>query len=318
MPKIRILPAELALKIAAGEVIERPVSVVKELVENSLDAGGIEIRVDLLDGGKKLIRVQDNGQGMSPEDAALCFRRHSTSKIFREEDLERISTLGFRGEALASISSVSRLTLKTFDGNGDRGTEIEREGEKHIAIRDIAFPRGASIEVRDLFFNLPARRKFLRSDRSELNFIVKYVTDVALAYPSVRFIVSHGSRQVLDCPSVTGLRERIFQLFGKSLLDGLMPVDYPEGENRVSGFASRPLAGRADRNHQFFYVNAQARQGPNAPGRPEPGVLRYPRKRKIGRGVPISDRPLPKSMSMSIRPRPRCVSATRRPSSGWS
>jgi DNA mismatch repair protein MutL len=257
MPRIHILPPEIAGKIAAGEVIERPVSVVKELVENSLDAGATDIRVDLLDGGKKLIRVHDNGQGMSQEDAVLCFHRHSTSKISREEDLESISTLGFRGEALASISSVSRLTLKTNDEAGGRGTEIEREGEKHLAIRDIAFPRGTAIEVRDLFFNLPARRKFLRSDRSELGAVVKYATGVALAFPSVRFVVTHGPREVLDCPAVAGLRERVYQIFGRSLLDGLMPVDYAEGESRVTGFASRPLMGRTDRNHQFFYVNAR-------------------------------------------------------------
>ena len=142
MKRIHVLPSELARKIAAGEVIERPVSVVKELVENSLDAEATEIRVDLLDGGKKLIKVRDNGLGMSPEDAAFCFRRHSTSKIAGEEDLERISTLGFRGEALASISAVSRPTLKTFDGNGDRGTEIEREGGKLLHVTDIAYPRG--------------------------------------------------------------------------------------------------------------------------------------------------------------------------------
>jgi DNA mismatch repair protein MutL len=257
MKRIRILPPELAEKIAAGEVIERPVSVVKELVENSLDAEATEIRVDLLDGGKKLIKVRDNGLGMSPEDAAFCFRRHSTSKIAAEEDLERISTLGFRGEALASISAVSRPTLKTFDGNGDRGTEIEREGDKLLHVTDIAFPRGTSVEVRELFFNLPARRKFLRSDRSELSLIAKYLTNAALAYPGVRFILTNGPREVLNCPAVTGLRERIFQLYGKAVLDGLMEVDYKEGECGVRGFASRPLRGRADRNHQFFYVNAR-------------------------------------------------------------
>jgi DNA mismatch repair protein MutL len=257
MKRIRILPPELAQKIAAGEVIERPVSVVKELVENSLDAEATEIRVDLLDGGNKLIKVRDNGLGMSPEDAALCFRRHSTSKIAGEEDLERISTLGFRGEALASISAVSRLALKTFDGNGDRGTEIEREGDKLLHVTDIAFPRGTSVEVRELFFNLPARRKFLRSDRSELSLIAKYLTNAALAYPGVRFILTNGPREVLNCPEVRGLRERIFQLYGKAVLDGLMEVDYREGECGVRGFASRPLRGRADRNHQFFYVNAR-------------------------------------------------------------
>jgi DNA mismatch repair protein MutL len=257
MKRIHILPPELAEKIAAGEIIERPVSVVKELVENSLDAEATEIRVDLLDGGKKLIKVRDNGLGMSPEDAAFCFRRHSTSKIAGEEDLERISTLGFRGEALASISAVSRPTLKTFDGNGDRGTEIEREGDKLLHVTDIAFPRGTSVEVRELFFNLPARRKFLRSDRSELSLIAKYLTNAALAYPGVRFILTNGPREVLNCPAVTGLRERIFQLYGKAVLDGLMEVDYKEGECGVRGFSSRPLRGRADRNHQFFYVNAR-------------------------------------------------------------
>jgi DNA mismatch repair protein MutL len=257
MRRIRILPPELAQKIAAGEVIERPVSVVKELVENSLDAEATEIRIDLLDGGKKLIKIRDNGLGMSHEDAALCFRRHSTSKIAGEEDLERIATLGFRGEALAGISAVSRIELKTFDGSGDRGTEIEREGDKLLHVTDIAFPRGTSIEVRELFFNMPARRKFLRSDRSELSFIAKYLTNAALACPGVRFILAHGPRELLNCPAVTGLRERIFQLYGKAVLDGLMEVDYKEGECGVRGFASRPLRGRADRNHQFFYVNAR-------------------------------------------------------------
>jgi len=257
MKRIHVLPPELARKIAAGEVIERPVSVVKELVENSLDAEATEIRIDLLDGGKKLIRVRDNGLGMSPEDAAFCFRRHSTSKIAGEEDLERISTLGFRGEALASISAVSRLTLKTFDGNGDRGTEIEREGDKLLHITEIAFPKGTLVEVRELFFNLPARRKFLRSDRSELSLIAKYLTNAALAYPKVRFILFNGPRELLDCPSVASLKERIFQIYGRAVLDGLMEVDYKEGECGVYGFASRPLLGRADRNHQFFYVNAR-------------------------------------------------------------
>jgi DNA mismatch repair protein MutL len=257
MLKIRVLPPELAGKIAAGEVIERPVSVVKELVENSLDAGATDIRVELLDGGKRLIAVRDNGQGMSAEDAAVAFRRHSTSKIAREEDLENIATLGFRGEALASVSSVSRVLLKTSNGETDRGTGIEREGEKLVGVTDVAFPRGTAIEVRDLFFNLPARRKFLRSDRSELGAVAKYITNAALACPPVRFVLTHGGRTVLDCPAVAGLRERVFQIYGRDVLDGLMDVDYAEDEYRVRGFASRPLKGRADRNRQFFFVNAR-------------------------------------------------------------
>jgi len=257
MPKIRVLPPELAGKIAAGEVIERPVSVVKELVENSLDAGATDVRVELLDGGKRLIAVRDNGQGMSAEDAAVAFRRHSTSKIAREEDLESIATLGFRGEALASVASVSRVLLKTSNGERDRGTGIEREGEKIVGVTDVAFPKGTAIEVRDLFFNLPARRKFLRSYKSELGAIAKYLTNAALASPSVRFVLTHGGRTVLDCPAVTGLRERVFQLYGRDVLDGLMEVDYTEAGCRVRGFVSRPLKGRADRNRQFFFVNAR-------------------------------------------------------------
>jgi DNA mismatch repair protein MutL len=257
MKRIRVLPPEIAQKIAAGEVIERPVSVVKELVENSLDAGATDIRVDLLDGGKRLIRVQDNGSGMSREDAALCFRRHSTSKIASAEDLDRIATLGFRGEALASISAVSKLVLRTFDGSDERGTMIERDGERLVAVTDIAFPVGTSVEIQDLFFNLPARQKFLRSTPSELGLITKYLTQAALASPSVRFILAHGTREILNCPPVEGLRDRIFQLFGKSVVEGLMEVASAEGEGRLRGFASRPLAGRSDKSQQHFFVNGR-------------------------------------------------------------
>jgi DNA mismatch repair protein MutL len=255
MKKIHLLPEDVAQKIAAGEVIERPVSVVKELVENSLDAGASEIRIELVDGGKTLIKVHDDGEGMDRDDAALCFRRHSTSKIAREEDLERIATLGFRGEALASIASVSRLTLRTFDGTGDRGTMIEREGERLIAVTDIAFPRGTSIEVSDLFFNLPARRKFLRSGQSELGPVAKYVTQAALAAPGIRFTLVHGGRETISCPPVATLRERIFQIYGKKMVGGLMDVAAEEGPGRIEGLASLPMAGRADKSVQHFYVN---------------------------------------------------------------
>jgi DNA mismatch repair protein MutL len=255
MPGIKILPPEVAQKIAAGEVVERPVSVIKELVENSLDAGAKEIKIELLDGGKKLIRIQDNGCGMGQEDVALCFRRHATSKIEKEEDLEKIATLGFRGEALASISAVSKLTLKTFDGSGDRGYQVEREGDRLLRFLEIALPRGTLVEVRDLFFNLPARRKFLRSERSELNLVVSYLTQAALAFPEVKFSLSHNNREVINCPAVLSLEERVYQLYGKKLLDKLMPVDFEEAGLRVSGLGSRPFSGRFDRKHQLFYVN---------------------------------------------------------------
>jgi len=257
MKKIHLLPEDVAQRIAAGEVIERPVSVVKELVENSLDAGATEIRVELVDGGKTLIKVRDDGAGMDREDAALCFRRHSTSKIATEEDLERIATLGFRGEALASIAAVSRLTLRTCDGAGDRGTMIEREGERLIAVTDIAFPRGTSVEVRDLFFNLPARRKFLRSAQSEIGLVARYVTQAALAAPGVRFTLLHGTRETISCPPVKTLKERVFQLFGKKMVDGLMDVAAEEGGGRLEGLASLPLAGRGDKTVQHFFVNGR-------------------------------------------------------------
>ena len=257
MKKIHLLPEDVAQKIAAGEVIERPVSVVKELVENSLDAGASEVRIELVDGGKGLIKVHDNGSGMDREDAALCFRRHSTSKIAKEEDLERIATLGFRGEALASIAAVSRLTLRTFDGAGDRGTMIEREGERLVAVTDIAFPRGTSVEVRDLFFNLPARRKFLRSAQSELGPVAKYVTQAALASPGVRFTLVHGARETISCSPVATLRERVFQIFGKKMVEGLMDVAAEDAEARIEGLTSLPLAGRADKSVQHFFVNGR-------------------------------------------------------------
>lgn len=257
MQKIFLLPEEVSSKIAAGEVIERPFSAVKELVENSLDAGATDIVVEIQDGGKKCIRVHDNGSGMSREDARLCLERHATSKISTFSDLWQISTLGFRGEALASIAAVSHIILKTFDGQGESGTHIERKGGELFSIQDIAFPRGTWVEVRDLFFNLPARRKFLRSDKAEAALILRWMTAMALAYPGVRFVLLHGQREVLHCPAVANLAERVFQLFGKEALQRLVEVDFREGAYFVYGYASRPPSGRADRSHQLFFVNGR-------------------------------------------------------------
>ena len=191
---------------------------------------------------------------MSREDAALCFERHSTSKISSEEDLAQIMTLGFRGEALPSISAVSRVTLKTYEGKGNRGTIIEREGEKTLQVSDTAFPEGTSVEVKDLFFNLPARQKFLRSDRAELGMIVKYLIFVVLAFPEVRFSLTHGKRETFNYPPVKTLRERLFQVYGKSVLEQLMEIDYRETFH-LYGYASRPPHGRSDRSRQIFFVN---------------------------------------------------------------
>lgn len=255
MGLIKKLSKELAQKIAAGEVIERPSSVVKELVENSLDAKATEIKVELLDGGKGLVKVTDNGYGMGRIDAQLCFESHSTSKIAIEEDLSRISTLGFRGEALASISAVSRVTLKTKDAQEKKGTLIQREGDEEIQVNDIAFPQGTRLEVKDIFFNLPARKKFLSSARTELSRIVKLLTQVAIANPKMRFFLKHGDRTVFDYPGVKDLEQRIYQIYGKSRLDGLMPIDYQEQGRHLYGFVSRPPSARGNRSQQLFYIN---------------------------------------------------------------
>jgi len=255
MPTIKVLPEEISRKIAAGEVIERPFSVVKELVENALDARATEIRVELLQGGKSLIRVADNGVGMIRRDAEISFERHSTSKIATADDLECISTLGFRGEALPSISSVARIIMTTSSENSERGTKIEREGENLINITDVAYPRGTSVEVRDLFFNLPARKKFLRSERSELGQITKYLVHVSLAHVHVGFFLSHGRREIFGYPAVSSMKERLYQVYGKSLLDNLMEVKHAEDSRSLCGFASRPPSGRRDRSRQLFYVN---------------------------------------------------------------
>lgn len=255
MKKIVLLPPEVFQKIAAGEVIERPFSVVKELVENALDASSTDIRVDVVEGGKKLIRVMDNGHGMGREDALICFERHSTSKISGEEDLEQIATLGFRGEALPSISAVSRVIMKTSDGRAEKGIQVERQGEKVRQKLEIAFPKGTCVEVRDLFYNLPARRKFLRSDRAELSQIVRFLTHFALAFSEVRFSLHHGGRKIFDYPAVSSLKERIYQVYGRSVLESLIPVDYEDEERHIHGYISRPPSGRKDRSHQLFYVN---------------------------------------------------------------
>jgi DNA mismatch repair protein MutL len=252
-----MLPKEVSRKIAAGEVIERPASVVKELVENSLDAQATDVRVELLAGGKGLIRVSDNGMGMSREDALLCFESHATSKISSDEDLESISTLGFRGEALPSIAAVSCITLKTAARGEEKGTLLELEGKKLLKQEDLAFPEGTSLEVRDLFFNLPARKKFLRSERAELNRIVRFLTNMALFYPQARFSLVHGQRKVFDYPAVASLRERIYQVFGKDFLENSLELDYRRGALRLQGFSSRPPSGRRDRKYQFFFINGR-------------------------------------------------------------
>ena len=214
MGRIHRLAPDLANQIAAGEVVERPASVVKELVENAIDAGARRISVAVDTGGKRLIRVEDDGEGMEAEDARLAIERHATSKIRRADDLGAIRTLGFRGEALPSIASVSRFTLRTRARGQQSGTEVKVEAGVIASIREVGAPEGTSIEVADLFYNLPARRKFLKSDTAETTQVSRLMTQLALCYPEVGFSLTSNGRSLLLCPPAVGLQARFFQLFG--------------------------------------------------------------------------------------------------------
>src|SRR5256886_11959453 len=224
MGKIHILPEHVANKIAAGEVVERPASVVKELLENSIDAGSTRIRIQVEAGGKKLIQVTDNGCGMVRDDALLAFERHATSMINNADDLLSVSTLGFRGEALPSIASVARLRLETRSPEEAAGTLIEINGGKMFRVEEAGLPGGTSITVRDLFFNTPARKKFLKAEATELSHIASLVTHYALAHPDKHFELHSATNAVLVAPPVAGYSERVYQVFGKDVLDQLISV----------------------------------------------------------------------------------------------
>jgi len=257
MPSIQILPDSLINKIAAGEVVERPASVVKELVENAIDAGATEIVVNIEQSGKRLIRVTDNGNGMSREDARIAFERHATSKIASEADLETIRTMGFRGEALSSIASVAHVTMVTAQKDAGSGTIVEIEGGTVRNVADAAAPQGTSLEVNHLFYNTPARLKFLKSDATELSHIVDAVSHQAIARPDIRFKLTHGKNTVLDLPGSGSIRERAFQIHGSELSDGLLDLAGGRDSVRVYGMVSRPNHDRGDRSYQEFYVNSR-------------------------------------------------------------
>src|ERR1700719_2965072 len=224
MGKIHVLSESVANKISAGEVVERPASVVKELLENSLDAGSTRIKIQVEAGGKKLIQVSDNGCGMVRDDALLAFERHATSKIKTAEDLLSIATLGFRGEALPTIASVSRLHLETRAAEEDSGTVIEINGGKIFKVEEAGLPAGTSITVRDLFFNTPSRKKFLKAESTELSHIASLVTHYALAHPEKHFELHSATNAMLVAPPVAGSSERVYQVFGRDVLDQLISV----------------------------------------------------------------------------------------------
>jgi DNA mismatch repair protein MutL len=279
MGRIRILNDQVANQIAAGEVVDRPASVVKELLENSLDAGATRIRVEVEGGGRKLIRITDDGCGMNKDDALLAFERHATSKLRTADDLLKIATLGFRGEALPSIASVARVTLETAEPDAKAGTRIEIAGGKILHVDEIAAPTGTTIAVSDLFFNTPARRKFLRAESTELAHVTALVTHYALAHPEKHFELLSASHTLLSAPPVSKPEERIFQIFGRDTLSQLLPVaaemqlargglpepppwkrdpDEPKHEPgflRLSGFFSKPELQKLNRNSIYIFVN---------------------------------------------------------------
>jgi DNA mismatch repair protein MutL len=273
MSRIRILPEAVANRIAAGEVVERPASVVKELLENALDAGAKAIRVEVEAGGKRMIRVIDDGHGMTHDDALLAFERHATSKLKSADDLMSIATLGFRGEAMPTIAAVSRLLLETRDAAEPEGTRVEFAGGKLVGVRSAGLPAGTAVSVADLFYSVPARRKFLKSETTELGHIASLVTHYALANPGKQFVFTTPTQHVVDCAPVERLADRVYQLFGKQALDELVEIptvsapfraaitepelEASEENARISvyGFTSRPEVQRPNRNGIYVFVN---------------------------------------------------------------
>ena len=253
MKRIQVLPGDLANQIAAGEVIERPASVIKELVENSIDAGARRISIAIEFGGKKRIHVEDDGEGMGPEDARLAVERHATSKIRRAEDLEGIATLGFRGEALPSIASVAHVVLRSRARGSESGTEIRINGGAVASVTEVGMSEGTSLEVADLFYKLPARRKFLKSDGAESAQVSRVVTQLALCYPEIGFTLASAGRKVLQCPPVGALRDRLYQLYGER--NDLIEVRRDGGDVKIFGYVAALAEQGPTRGPQNVFVN---------------------------------------------------------------
>jgi DNA mismatch repair protein MutL len=251
--KINRLPADLANQIAAGEVVERPASIVKELVENAIDAGAARVSIHIEFGGKKQVRVDDDGEGMEPEDARLALERHATSKISRADDLAAIATMGFRGEALPSIASVSHFTLRTRARGQQAGTEIRVNGGTVASVAEVGAPEGTRVDVSDIFYNLPARRKFLKSDGAESAQVSRVVTQLALAHPQIGFTLTSAARTVIQCPPSISMRDRLFQLYGERT--DLLEVRKDAGGIRLTGYIAALAEQGPTRGPQNIFVN---------------------------------------------------------------
>lgn len=259
---IRILPGNIANMIAAGEVVQRPASVVKELMENAVDAGASQVTVILTDAGRTLIQVIDNGCGMTPDEAVLCFERHATSKIATAEDLNDITTFGFRGEALASVAAVAEVTLKTRRPEDEVGCKVEFADSVHISTDEISTPAGSNFAVRNLFYNVPARRKFLKSDNVEFKHVVEEFTRVALTRPETGFSLSHNGREIYSLKPAKSLKYRIQDLLGNNVVSQVVDVSAETSVVRVNGYVGRPDQARKTLGNQFFFVNGRFFRSP--------------------------------------------------------
>ena len=259
---IRILPANIANMIAAGEVVQRPASVVKELMENAVDAGAASVSVIISDAGKTLIQVIDDGCGMSPDEAVLCFERHATSKIATADDLMDIRTFGFRGEALASIAAVAEVTLKTRRNGDETGCEVTFADSKHLSTKEVSVPVGANFAVRNLFYNVPARRKFLKSDNVEMKHIVSEFVKVALTRPDMNFSLSHNGREILVLKKAKSLKFRIQDILGSQVAGEVVDIHADTSVVGISGYVGRPDAAKKSQTNQFFFVNGRYFRSP--------------------------------------------------------
>ena len=259
---IRILPSNIANMIAAGEVVQRPASVVKELMENAVDAGADQVTVVIQDAGRTLIQVIDNGCGMSPDQAVLCFERHATSKLQTAEDLQNILTFGFRGEALASIAAVAEVTLKTRREEDEVGCQVDFADSQHLATKEVAASRGANFSVRNLFYNVPARRKFLKSDNVEFKHIVSEFTRVALTRPDMGFTLTHNGKDVYVLRPAKSMKFRIQDVLGPNVANDVVDVKADTSVVGIQGFVGRPDAARKGLGNQYFFVNGRFFKSP--------------------------------------------------------
>ena len=262
MGRLKVLPARISNMIAAGEVVQRPASVVKELMENAVDAGADQVDVVVTDSGRTLVQVIDNGSGMSPSDAVLCFERHATSKITSAADLERIQTYGFRGEALASIAAVSQVTLRTRRKDDETATRVTLGPDEAVKTSSVSGPVGSNFAVRNLFFNTPARRKFLKSDQVEFKHIVEEFTRVAVPRPDVGFSLTHNGREIYVLKKAKSLKFRILDLLGRNVAGDMVDVSADTTAVKISGFAGRPQSARKMTGNQYFFVGGRYFRSP--------------------------------------------------------